>query len=493
MKKRLFATFLALGMLALAGCELITVDRDKDRAQIVARFGDTTITKGELYDAATADLAYEGYDIDLWDENMGAELRASTNDYLAAYLENYAEVALIKAVGARDYPITEEEEATLAEQSASYIAVIKMILGYDEQNPEAYQGDIEKDVDDYLAMQGTSRAKMDDMGRTNLLYSKVKEALTEGIEANEDQARARHEKDLASQKAAYADGGRKAYETATTLSSLGDYALYKAPGYAVVKHILLAYTEQEGLRREVAQEDVDDAISERDAVKKLHDDAKAKADAAQNEVTTAQAALALARQNNDVDAMTNAQAAIDANNAILNAQTAEMNAQQALLPNMEANVAAAEQALTALEKSLLAAHQGDVDAVMARLEAGEAFEALMDEFNEDGGADRGSMPGLGYLVSPDNTLYAPEFAAAALGMTARAQVSAPVMTTFGVHILYMVYTPDEEADIDYEIVKSAVKAQEDATVVEAAWAERIETLKEENGLKLWPRRARFIR
>jgi hypothetical protein len=492
MKKRLLAALLAAGLLLLSGCELVSVNRDRDKAQVVATVGGVVITKAELYEMVANELASQQYAIDPWDEKMDSELRASVDELMVSRLDAYVEELVVKLVCERDYPLTEEEEKELADQSKSYFDFIKLMLGYDEADPSAYEGDIEKDVDDYLASQGSTRESFAKVARLNFMYSKVRDALTKDVSATDAQVLARYQKDLESQKNAYATGAKSGYEKAVTQSDIGDYTLYKPVDYAFVRHILIMYTDAQKQRFDDAQADIDDAFEDQDTVQSAYDTAKAAVSAAQAEILTVQKDLDLARQNNDAAKVSQYQGVIDADKAIVSAQTLEMNKQAALLVKMNANVQKAEQAMATLQAILLKAHRKTVDTIMAKLLAGESFESLMEQYNEDGGKQSGAMHGVGYLVSPDDTTYDPAFKSAAFSMNTRGQVSDPVMSQFGVHILYMMYTPQEEVDLPYDLVKYIVKAGEDATVIDEFWENKVQELQKQFTIKKWPNRVKFL-
>lgn len=88
----------------------------------------------------------------------------------------------------------------------------------------------------------------------------------------------------------------------------------------------------------------------------------------------------------------------------------------------EQNEALADEALQALK--------GDTDEIERRLRAGESFDALMGELSADA-----SMPEAGYPVHAESVRYAAAFRDAAMALQAVGDVSQPVATVAGVHIL----------------------------------------------------------
>ena len=491
MKKRILALCMAAGLLLLSGCELVSTNREKDRAQIVAQVGDVQVTKAELYEIAERQLAASGYTIDLWDEELDSELRDELQEYLEQILQAYTEQLVAQAKCDAEFPLTEEEQAELQEQANSYFDFIKMYMGYDAENPDAYQGDIEADLDAQLAEMGTSREQYLIDATLARKYSKARERDTEGVEATEEQIRAKYDEDLAAQKEAAATSTSE-YETSITNSSMGDYVLFKAKQYPVVKHILLAYVEGTADRVEELTQTISDLEEEVSTAQSAQSSAQSKAQQAQQLVDEATAALATAQSDNDAEQMSAQQAIIDENQQIVNEQTAEANAQAALAANKQAEVDAANAELTNLQNAALQRLQPTIDTIVSRYNAGESFDTLIEAYNEDPGMDEGSMVYLGYTISPNNTDYYDEFADAAMALTARGQLSDPVLTTAGVHILHMEYTADEEVDIPYETVRELVKSKADAQAQEEHWQNTLAAWSEEMGVKTWPSRLRFV-
>lgn len=491
MKKRIFALCMAAGLLLLSGCELVSTNREKDKAQIVAQVGDVQVTKEQLYDIAQRQLAASGYGIDLWDAGLDGELREELQEYLEQILQAYTEQLVAQAKCDAEFPLTEEEQKELQEQADNYFDMIRMYLGYDADKPDAYQGDIEADLDEKLKEMGTSREQYLTDATLARKYAKAKERDTEGVEATQEQIKAKYDEDLAAQKKA-ANNGTSGYETSITNSSMGDYVLFKAKQYPVVKHILLTYDDSTEDRVEELTQAISDLEGEVSKAQSAKSTAQTKADNAQKLIDEAKTALATAQGDNDAEAMSAQQAIIDENQKIVGEQTAQANRQAAEEANKQAEVDAKKTQLQDLQTAALKKLQPTIDAIVSRYNAGESFDKLIEEYNEDPGMDEGSMAYLGYTISPNNTDYYDEFADAAQALTARGQLSDPVLTTAGVHILRMEYTAQEEAEIPYETVRSLVKTKADAKVQEEHWENTLAAWMKELGAKTWPSRLQFV-
>ena len=80
-------------------------------------------------------------------------------------------------------------------------------------------------------------------------------------------------------------------------------------------------------------------------------------------------------------------------------------------------------------------YAGELAQIERRLEAGESFDALLAEYNQDG-----QMPREGFMVCQNSVLWAERFREGAMALRAPGDVSAPLATAAGVHILE--YTAD---------------------------------------------------
>ena len=227
MKKKGIALMLAaLCGLSLTGCEMVSVNREKDRAQVIIQVGDTTLTKEQVYAEFAYQLAVSGYSIDMWDEDMDSETREYVNEQLVDFAEAKTNLLTVAAICDRDDPLTEDDQKQIDEQYNEYISAVKTYLGYDEEDPQAYEGNIDEDVEAFFTSQGTTSEAYKQSVELNYKYEKVQNAYKETIEADETAVRQKYDEDLAEQKEA-AITNTNNYETAIQQESMGDYLLFK--------------------------------------------------------------------------------------------------------------------------------------------------------------------------------------------------------------------------------------------------------------------------
>lgn len=98
---------------------------------------------------------------------------------------------------------------------------------------------------------------------------------------------------------------------------------------------------------------------------------------------------------------------------------------------------ATEEEIAAAKEALLATRADDINDIYTRLEAGEAFETLIGEYNADPGMSGDNLKE-GYMVHRDSVMWDPAFtdAAFAENMTEPGCWSEPSIGTYGAYIVY---------------------------------------------------------
>ena len=128
--------------------------------------------------------------------------------------------------------------------------------------------------------------------------------------------------------------------------------------------------------------------------------------------------------------------------------------------------------------------QAKADEVYQKALAGEDFDALVAEYGEDTGMQSEPVKTYGYIVSANTTRYVTEFKDAAMALASVGDVSEPIETTYGLHILkYEAEIPEGAAALtDY--LKTSIsdelmsaKKEEALAAAEDEWknAAKIET------------------
>lgn len=470
--KKTLALLLALGMLVLmlTGCQ---VNREKDMAQIVLQVGDVTYTKQQVYDTVTDYFTSMGYSIDLMDETMEESTREQMDAMLEDYLDYLMQMEVAAIIVDRDMPLSEEEIAEADASVDQYVEFVKAYMLTEDEDPEAAEEnaqaegeDIDAQVDAFfLENTGMTLQEYREEVYKQVKLEKLGNALAKDVTASDEQVKARYETDLQSQKEA-AITGETYYESVVTGDSdlIGAYTLHKASGYQLVKHILFTFTEEQQDELEALQETIDDEKS-----------TKSDAETAKSE---AEAAKLTAEDAGDTEEAAAQQKIIDDKDAIISTQSARIETLQ--------------NQYFARRDELAAGNVAKAQDLVARLKAGEDFDTLLAEYGEDPGMKQGASSITGYLISPTGYGFDETFVDAAQQLTEAGQISDPVVSDFGVHIVKLLYGTDE-ADLPYDLVKSIVQPLADEDAQQTAVDEGIQKYADELGVKVYPDRIKFVK
>ena len=103
--------------------------------------------------------------------------------------------------------------------------------------------------------------------------------------------------------------------------------------------------------------------------------------------------------------------------------------------------------------------QPKLDEIAAKIAAGEDFQTLIDTYGEDGGMKAGAANAeTGYLMCETTATYVPEFTQGGMALEKVGDISEPILTNYGYHIIrYESDLPAGEAP--FEEIREAVKAE----------------------------------
>ncbi|MBR3503954.1 MAG: peptidylprolyl isomerase [Clostridia bacterium] len=125
-----------------------------------------------------------------------------------------------------------------------------------------------------------------------------------------------------------------------------------------------------------------------------------------------------------------------------------------------------------------------------RIDAGEDFMALMEEYGEDPGMKNEPYMSKGYYVSADSAMWEPNFRDAAMALKNVGDVSDPVLTGYGIHlILYSAaLTPGA---VPLEEVREGLEAGALETLEEKAIEEAVQAAVDAAEIACWPDRLTY--
>ena len=482
MNKRfaLIAMLLAAVML-LSGCTLIGHDDELDGAQVVAKVEtnqDTTeITKAE-WEAYRDYLAsyyqqyyqqYFGVTMQLTDDDVKAYGDAAVEQMIesvvlqdkmkelgfeplpeedAANVESYADSMfnfyklMIRYQNYPDLETVEEEEERLAaatpdEATGSEATQTEPV----ERKATVTNDQLDEMLVNDLTTAGYTRDYFVQNQTASVQREKIREYAAKDVEVTDDQVKEEFDKRVASQKESY-DANPAGYVTA---ENNGTTNYYVPEGYRGVKNLLIRFSDEK--QSEIS--DLNSAISTAnttisDAQKQL-DDLKAEDTSSYDEDAKASYDEQVAALE---ETLATAQTTLDESNAKLETATAE-----------------------AYDEILATAQD-----VLARAQAGEDFDSLIETYGQDTGMNNEPNKSRGYLVCDGLSIYEQSFQDAAMALAKVGDVSSElVKTSYGYHILQYAtdiaageveYTDEIKSNIYDSILSDAKDAAYEAAVTQ---------------------------
>ena len=123
--------------------------------------------------------------------------------------------------------------------------------------------------------------------------------------------------------------------------------------------------------------------------------------------------------------------------------------------------------------------------IRERIDAGEDFMALMEEFGEDPGMQSEPYMSKGYYVSADSAMWEPNFRDAAMALEKVGDVSEPVLTGYGIHLI--LYSADlVPGAVPLEEVREGLTAGAQSTLEEKAIEEAIQAAMDAAEITVYP-------
>ena len=137
-------------------------------------------------------------------------------------------------------------------------------------------------------------------------------------------------------------------------------------------------------------------------------------------------------------------------------------------PVTEEQLEEARLAMEAAKDAVLQSKKAELDDIETRLAAGEAFETLIAQYNEDTGLN----PAVGYEVHRESIMWDPVFRDAAFSeeMAQPGDHSKPVVGSYGIHILYYLSdAPEGALPMSAEVRSQIIETLRSELINEAAY------------------------
>ena len=475
----LIAMLLAAALM-LSGCNLIGYDAELDGAQAVAKVGDTEITKAEWAD-------YRDYLVE-YEQQYMQQYYGFTLPVDEASMASYGELALeqlIESVVVEDkmeelgyLELTEEENAEVEEYATSMTDLYKMLIRYqnypdletveEEQERLAAEAAEATPSEPQEAVATITDAMLDEMltndlntiGYTHDYFvrtqtmskqsEKLKAYTYEGVTVTDAQVKDEFDSRVASQKESY-DANPASYAYA---EQNGSDLYYMPAGYRGVKNLLIQLSDEK-------QDEIKQLNSSLTAAKNL-----------------------LSSGNDDLEEL-KAQDTAEFDEEALAAYNEQIAALEEQVASAQTTIDETQAKIDETTEAAFAEILPLAQEVLAKAQAGEDFDALIETYGEDAGMTAEPNKSRGYLVCDGLSIYEQSFQDAAMALENVGDVSAElVKTSYGYHILQYAselaggeveYTEEIKTSIYDEMLKEAQDAAYEAAVTQWVSEAKVET------------------
>lgn len=419
--------------LTLAGCNLIGIDPmmqldedtaklDKDYATVVAEYEGGTVTKGDALGRFASMYSYYAQMYSMFGMNMTSDVVENVKqEAVEAVVES---VAVARELEKRGLSLSEDK---LAEVQKTADENYKSAYDNFYQNAKG-KGDVKARQTEYdMYANGYSKDTFYntqlDQANHDLLEETVKAEIPD---LTDEELQAAYDEKVEEDKSQYADNAN-AFQTA--MSSEDEIIAWIPEGYRTVKHILVK-----------PEEDVINALTDartelsaaKDALKEYEDELAALNDKDDDaDADEADADEAAADEGEEAEAE-------DAEDAEAEETEAPRTAEeiQADIDSAKADIEAKQKAADEAEAACLASVKDKTDEIYAKIEAGEDFAALIEEYGEDPGMKNEPTASRGYYVCAQHGNWDEGFNAGAMSLEKVGDVTmTPVVSGSGVHII----------------------------------------------------------
>ena len=405
------AGLMIAAMLVLTGCNLIGVDPmmqldedfaklEKDNAAVVAEYDGGTVTKGDVLGMFNSEYNYYYQMYNMFGMSVTSDM---VEDMKKDVVENAVQnVAVTKTLADKGVSLSEEklnEIQTAADESwqQAYDSFYESTEGKDEAL-RARQAEYN------MATFGYTKDMIYNSEFNQAQLELMEETVEGEIESlTDEELESAYNDKVAADEEAYANNPGS-FESAMT--SEDNLVTWIPEGYRTVKHILL-----------IPEEAVLTAATD---ARTAYTDAQSALEGFESELDAL----------NDDDAEATEDAEAETEEAVRDEAAIQADIDQA-----RADVDTAKAALDEAEAACIESVKDKIDEINAKLEAGEDFASLIDEYGEDPGMQNEPTHTRGYYVSANSTNWDAAFSNAAMALENVGDVSEPIVGTSGVHII----------------------------------------------------------
>ena len=352
---------------------------------------------------------------------------------------------------------TEEETAKMRDEiQAMWDSYLDQYVSYYlSEDTEEARADLRKQAEEGLYAGGLSVDSLLENQKMNEGYERLTNALVPEEAVTEDKVQAYYDQLVEQQQSMVGDS---AYMRELYSMYYGNL-FYMPSGYRNVTHILIKVDD-------ALLKAYQEANTTYTALQQRYEEQKKAAEAPAAEAAEPAPAEA---EETPAEAAEPAPAEAEAAPAEAPAEQAEVQPTEAPQePVTEEQLEEARLAMEAAKAAVLESKKDVLDDIETRLAAGEAFETLIAQYNEDPGLD----PAVGYEVHRESIKWDPVFRDAAFSeeMVKPGDHSKPVVGSYGIHILYYLSDAQEGAlPMTAEVRAQIVETLRNEMINEAAY------------------------
>ena len=449
MRKRVILAFmLVFALVAASSCSLIIKDEEVDKQTPIIEVVGKTFTKAEVNEQVEAVMDYEEYMYSMYgisyDRTDASTISMAQDSAIDAMVQ---QAVLEKKAADLGLDVLSDEEKAEVEESVDSTYTL-----YSDSVKSAYFADTELEGEELDAAVEAKMAELAYPTREELVESetnakvleKVRDEAVKDVTVSEEELQEAYNTHVESAMTTY---GNSPSSYGTDVQN-GATIYYVPAGYRYVKHILIEFTDEDSQ----AISDLESQISEK-----------------QTELTTAQNSLTDLGEDASADDEATAQ-----NRATL---TETVDTCTTEIADLETQLADAKEAA-------YAAIQPTVDEVLEKIAAGEDFDALIEQYGQDPGMESSPAKEDGYPVSADSTNWVAEFRDAAMALANVGDVSEPVRSEYGIHIIKYV-SDAAEGEVGLDAVRDALESEVLTQKQDEAYNAAVEAWVEEADAKIY--------
>ena len=419
MRKRVvLALLLVVAMVVTSGCSLVVKDAEVDAQTPIITVVGQTFTKGEVNALVQNSLNYQASMYSMYGLTFDPTSESAISSAQESVINGLIEQAVVDAkVDELGIELTEEDLAEIQTESESTYQGYKDTIKSAVYSDTELTGDeLEAAIEETMTQYGyPTLDEIVENNKTTKRTEKLKAEVVKDVTVTDEEVQTEYDSRVEKAKSDY-ESNPGSYGTSVTN---GTTVYYTPAGYRYVKNILRKFSDEDNQKINDIQSQITDKQTQL------------------SNVETSLSDLGEATEDESEEIAKNRQELTDTQTT-LNAEIADLQAQK-----------------TAAEEAAYAALQPVIEEIQAKLAAGEDFDALMEEYGEDTGMQKEPAKINGYPVCEKSTNWVESFRDAAMALAKVGDVSEPVRSSYGIHLIK--YVSDAvEGPVAFDDVKDTI-------------------------------------